>query len=38
MHHTTCSECKKEITIPFKPTAHKPIYCQECFTKLAKKK
>ena len=38
MHHTTCRECKKEITIPFKPTAHKPIYCQECFTKLAKKK
>ncbi len=38
MHQTTCRECNKEITIPFKPTADKPIYCQECFTKIAKKK
>ncbi len=38
MHQTTCRECNKEITIPFKPTADKPIYCQECFTKIVKKK
>jgi len=38
MHQATCRECKKEISIPFKPTADKPIYCQECFTKIAKKK
>ncbi len=37
MHQTTCKECKKEITVPFKP-AGKPIYCQECFTKIGKKK
>jgi len=33
MHKTTCSECKKECEVPFKPTEGKPVYCRECFDK-----
>lgn len=33
MHKVTCSECKKECTVPFKPTGDRPVYCKECFTK-----
>ncbi len=37
MHQTTCRTCKKEISIPFKPKANKPIYCQDCFQEIGKK-
>lgn len=33
MHTVTCSECKKECEVPFKPTEGKPVYCKECFQK-----
>ncbi len=33
MHKAICSECKKECTVPFKPTEGKPVYCRECFSK-----
>lgn len=33
MHKATCSECKKECEVPFKPTEGKPVYCKECFMK-----
>lgn len=26
-----CSECGQETTVPFEPTAGKPVYCRECF-------
>jgi len=29
----TCSECKSECEVPFKPTSNKPIYCDKCFAK-----
>ncbi len=29
-----CSSCKKEMTLPFKPTGVKPVYCRECFKKV----
>ncbi|MBI2448769.1 DNA-directed RNA polymerase [Candidatus Pacearchaeota archaeon] len=32
-HKATCSECKKECTVPFKPTEGKPVYCKECYAK-----
>ncbi|MHA2256143.1 MAG: CxxC-x17-CxxC domain-containing protein, partial [Candidatus Heimdallarchaeaceae archaeon] len=38
MHSTTCRTCKKDIMIPFKPKARKPIYCQDCFQEIGKKK
>jgi CxxC-x17-CxxC domain-containing protein len=31
--HTTCSECGKETTVPFRPTQGRPIFCKECFQK-----
>ncbi|MDD4203225.1 MAG: hypothetical protein PHQ52_07140 [Candidatus Omnitrophica bacterium] len=30
----TCSECKKECEIPFKPSSGRPVYCSECFEKI----
>jgi len=29
----TCSDCKKECEVPFKPSAGRPVYCKECFAK-----
>lgn len=26
-----CDSCKKETTVPFQPTAGKPVYCRDCF-------
>jgi CxxC-x17-CxxC domain-containing protein len=28
---TTCSNCGKETTVPFKPTQGRPVLCRECF-------
>jgi CxxC-x17-CxxC domain-containing protein len=28
---TSCSQCGKETTVPFKPTQGRPVYCRECF-------
>ena len=28
---TSCSECGKETTVPFKPTQGRPVFCRECF-------
>jgi len=28
-----CSECGKEDTVPFVPTAGRPVLCRECFAK-----
>lgn len=36
MHKAICSECKKECTVPFKPTQGKPVFCKECFAKKPK--
>lgn len=27
----TCATCGKETTVPFEPTAGKPVYCRDCF-------
>lgn len=29
----TCDECGKSCTVPFRPTAGKPVYCNDCFRK-----
>ena len=31
MTQATCDECKKSCEVPFRPTAGKPVYCNECF-------
>jgi|SRR5215471_5363238 len=28
---TVCSACKKETTVPFRPTQGRPVLCRECF-------
>jgi len=33
MHKATCSDCKKECEVPFKPTGDRPIYCRDCYSK-----
>ncbi len=33
MHKATCSECKKECEVPFKPTEGKPVFCRDCYNK-----
>jgi CxxC-x17-CxxC domain-containing protein len=33
MTEIKCSDCGKTATVPFKPTAGKPVYCKECLTK-----
>ena len=38
MHLTTCRTCNKDIIIPFKPKASKPVYCPDCFQEIGKKK
>lgn len=37
MHTYVCRTCNKEITLPFKPTKDKPVYCQDCFQKIKSK-
>ena len=26
-----CAECGKTTTVPFKPTADRPVYCRDCY-------
>jgi CxxC-x17-CxxC domain-containing protein len=33
-----CTDCGKIATVPFKPTAGKPVYCRECLPKHFTKK
>ena len=34
MHKATCSQCKKECEVPFKPTEGRPVYCKECYASM----
>ena len=31
MHDVVCSKCGKDCQVPFKPTASKPVFCDDCF-------
>ena len=33
MHDAVCSKCGKDCQVPFRPTAGKPIFCENCFEK-----
>lgn len=33
MHEVTCDKCGERCEVPFKPTAGKPVYCNDCFRK-----
>ncbi|MDA1038280.1 MAG: hypothetical protein O2877_01160 [bacterium] len=30
-HRTTCNDCGKSCTVPFKPNGTKPVLCSSCF-------
>jgi CxxC-x17-CxxC domain-containing protein len=29
---TTCAQCGRETTVPFRPTQGRPVLCKECFS------
>lgn len=31
MFDATCAQCGQACKVPFKPTAGKPVYCQNCY-------
>jgi CxxC-x17-CxxC domain-containing protein len=33
MFEAKCTNCGKTCSVPFKPTAGKPVYCRDCFSK-----
>ncbi len=33
MHMAICADCKKECSIPFKPSPDRAVYCQDCFSR-----
>lgn len=33
-----CHECGRNATVPFKPRADKPVYCNACFSKRVQNK
>ena len=32
-YEAICADCKKECTIPFKPSGDRPVYCKDCFSR-----
>ncbi len=28
---TSCSQCGRETTVPFRPTQGRPVFCRDCF-------
>lgn len=34
LYLSTCSACKKETKVPFKPAPGRPIYCRDCLEKV----
>lgn len=36
MHKATCTKCKKECEVPFKPTPGKDVFCKECYATMPK--
>lgn len=35
MFRVTCAQCGKETEVPFQPRGDKPVYCRDCFRKVA---
>ncbi len=33
MFEIKCTECGNSATVPFKPTAGRPVYCKNCYSK-----
>jgi len=35
MFTVTCAQCGKDAQVPFQPRGDKPVYCSDCFRKVA---
>ena len=35
MHRAVCSECGTDCQVPFRPIAERPVFCSNCFEKMA---
>lgn len=35
MYPATCAQCGKATEVPFQPRGDKPVYCSDCFRKVA---
>lgn len=33
MYSAVCADCRKECSIPFKPSGERPVYCKDCFSR-----
>ena len=33
MFTATCSSCGREAQVPFRPSAGRPVYCNDCFSR-----
>ena len=33
MYSATCSECRQDCEVPFRPTGERPVFCSNCFEK-----
>lgn len=33
MHKATCTGCKSECEVPFKPTEGRDVFCKDCYSK-----
>ena len=38
MHKATCSECKQECEVPFKPAEGREVFCKDCYAKKKPKR
>ncbi|MBM4401310.1 MAG: zinc-binding protein [Crenarchaeota archaeon] len=35
MYPVVCAQCGKNTEVPFAPTSGRPVYCRECYNKVA---
>jgi len=36
MFDATCAACGAETQVPFRPSADRPVYCRDCYTRNSK--
>jgi len=38
MYPATCAECGKDTEVPFQPRGDKPVYCSDCYSRIASRR
>ena len=36
LYDAICDNCNKKVKVPFQPDLNRPVYCNDCFTKMKK--